>query len=141
MTQLRNAPSGRLLEVLQSAPIVRVEGYTASAPLTLTLQPAGHERGLYLLSFSAFVRAVATAGTIARGYSYFAPDFGLTSIGTFSGSAITAAAGLPGISTGGLTEITCYSSGAGPITATFTPAGVTGSPLIDVSGQALLIGF
>lgn len=116
--------------------VARSVGYTASAPLVLTVQPAGHTPGFYLLSLVLVVRVAALTGNLTRSYQYSAPTFGNTSIVGFGSGNITTTGHLPS----SFTTVSAFSDGVSAITITLTPAAITGSPVVDVSGNAFLAG-
>lgn len=103
---------------------------------TVTLLPAGHAPGMYRISVSCTVRVAATAGTIARGYTYSSPTgAGVLSTGLFSGVSITT----PGQLGQSFTDFSFMSSGVSPLNLALNFAGVTGTPTIDVWAVANLV--
>lgn len=113
-----------------------VIGWNGSGPQILTLQPANHTPGLYSISAAAIIRVAASGGMLGRSYQYSAPNFGPTAtIGFSTVGMIT-----PGPPGAAFTSVTCISDGSTPITLTFTPTAVTGSPIVDLYGAAVLQG-
>ncbi len=107
--------------------------WNAGGALVLTLLPAGHEPGLYLTSLSAFVLTAAAAGTVTIVFGFNQKGFGATtlSIGSANLTATVVIASTPRI---------FNSDGTAALTATLTPAGVTGSPVVNVEGRADMLG-
>lgn len=111
--------------------------------LTLTLMPAGHAPGLYLIGFDLIVRTVSNTGTLARTYTYDAPTLGAATV--TSPATITATAG-PGRAAGGTASNTTLifatqlvrSTGTSAIALVVTPSTITGTPVFDVYGSAML---
>lgn len=140
-TPSQNVVRPRLQEIAEILPplpnAVRSIGWTAAAPLVLTVQPAGHQPGLYLLQLSVIVRTAALTGNAVRSYQYSAPGFGATQIAGFGGSSLN----VPGNPAVSFTVLSADSDGVDPITITLTPGSVTGSPVIDVTAQAVLTGL
>jgi hypothetical protein len=126
---LRRSASGKYAEPIRSAGII---GWNAGAPLTLTLQATGHRPGLYVVGVEVYVRQVASAGNLnATIIGWNQPGLGSTSqalapsVPTVSGNRLTIYRTIP-------------STGLGPIIYQLTPAGITGSPIIDIGAYALL---
>ncbi len=103
-------------------------GWNAGSTLQVVMLAAGHTPGLYSIDVCVVVRVAASAGTAARSILYSAPNFGSTSIAGFGGSSLTVA----GNPVGSFTTLSVMSDGSGPVTFQFVPAGVTGSPSVDV---------
>jgi hypothetical protein len=120
-------------------------GYTAAAPIALTTLAAGHPAGLYLVSADAIVRTAGSTGTLARTASYNAPTLGAATTGAFPGGSITGTGRIPNSAALGASSIlipyTVRSDGTADIVTTFTPTGVSGSPVIDLYTSAALIGL
>lgn len=129
---LRRSASGKYAAPLRGAGIV---GWNAAAPLVITLQPTGHPAGVYIVGVEVFVRVVATGGNLNNTLlGWNQPRLGTTSQ-VLNPTAPTALGNRLTI------YRTCPSSGLGPITYTLTPAGITGSPVIDIGAYALLVAL
>jgi hypothetical protein len=123
------ASSGKTSSPLVAAGII---GWDASAPLILTLLPAGHAPGLYTVGVSIFVRTAAGAGSLSNSVlSWNQIDLGNVTTNTIAAAAPT--------TTGNKLSVyrTLPSNGQSPILYTLTPAGITGTPVIDISAYAL----
>ncbi len=114
---------------------VKQIGWTAAAPLVLTVLPAGHGPGTYELIMAVIVRVAAGAGNITRSFGYSAPTFGATSIAQFGSTNINTTGHTPA----SFNVLGAESDGTAAITLTLVPAGVTGSPVLDVYATASLI--
>lgn len=113
---------------------VKSLSYTAAAPLTLTPLPAGHQPGTYIVCLSYVLRAVGTAGTLVRSTTWTDPLAGAVTLSSGT-SNLTGANNTPFS-----LAIAVESSGGGPISFVLTPAGVTGSPSLDVYVAAMMVG-
>lgn len=99
-------------------------GYTLAAPLVIQLLPAGHAPGIYLVSYCPIVRTTAT-GNLGRSLQYTA--FGGSTAGLGNQNATLVIAGpLP------IAPSLVPSNGATALNMTLTPAGVVGSPVVDI---------
>lgn len=126
-------PTGPTGATGSPGPTVTSLGYTAAAPLTLTMLGAGHTPGMYLLNMSFLVRTAAGAGTLQRSYAY--SNSGAKTIVGFATASI-AALGNPNAA---FTNIVIASDGVNALDVTLTPAGVAGSPVVDVYASAYLV--
>lgn len=110
-------------------------GWNAGSTLNLTVIPAGHQPGTYIIYATADVQTAAGAGTITRAATYGYSNAN-RAVNGFGGSSVTAT-GLPaGV---GWTPMVVQSDGTRAIVAIFTPASITGSPVIDVYASARLV--
>ena len=114
-------------------PALRTLGYTAAAPLTVTLLAAGHVAGNYEISHGILLRVAAATGSMNRSLGFSAPTAGATTVnaGTVNLTAVP-----PNISG----TFAVYSNGVAAITLTYTPVAPTGAPVLDLTYQAILIG-
>jgi hypothetical protein len=119
--------------------LVRSIGNTLAADLDLVLLAAGHTPGYYLLASYMVTRVVATAGTLNRLFACNAPGGvpGTTAISTsgpqpttLGWSVATGSQWYPGAQV--------ISDGSAPIIARYTRVGITGAPVVDFYGQAIL---
>jgi hypothetical protein len=107
-------------------------GWNAAAPVTLTLLLANHHpKGLYLVTAEFIKRTSATTGTATRTIDWSAPTIGALTK-TTTGFDLAAS----GATLQGETPLVIESDGTADISVTFTPATVTGSPVIDVYATA-----
>lgn len=138
MTLVRSSPSGRGFEAASVAELVEVLGYTGAAPLAMTLMPAGHTPGLYLVGFDALVTTIGT-GNLSRSVSYTSPSGATTSGST--GSSNATALGHMGNSgsSSWLTPLLLRSDGSAPIVLNFT-SGLAGGAVVDIHAAATLFG-
>jgi hypothetical protein len=128
MLNVRSAPSGPLILPVDDVGTVNWDGI---APITLTLMPAGHYPGLYRLVFSQYVRVAAAAGTQTQVISWNQPRFGATTLSI-------AIAPLTSIVWQGIAYRIIESSGIDPITLTYTAAGLSGTPSVQLIAGAVL---
>lgn len=129
---LRVSPSGRYYE---PQPASGLRGWTVAAPLVVTLLAAGHEAGVYTIGITVFVRVAAGAGNLSSAVLAWSQiGLGATSV-TVAPTAPT--------STGNKLSLfrSLPSTGLLPITYTLTPALITGSPIVDVTCFATLVGL
>lgn len=128
---MRAPPSGAVAAPVRAQGLI---GYAAAAPISIVLQPAGHPPGLYTVGLEAFVRTVATGGTIAGVLSWTLPNGVATTISigpgvpTVLGNRLSAFRSLP-------------SNGSAAIVYTLTPAAIVGVPVIDVTAYADLTAY
>lgn len=122
MISARAAPSDRLVQPLEA-----LGQYTwdMTAPLVLTLEPTGHEPGLYEVGQTFFLRTTPATVSLIGTFGWNQPNFGPTTLAINYGS-IT-----PNPSVGALRVID--SSGLGPITVTLTPSGLSGVAALEVA--------
>jgi hypothetical protein len=86
------------------------------------------------VQLTSYAGVVAGAGTVTVGINWSEPIFGATSF-SFGSFNATAA----GLAFTALRNI--QSSGLSPITATFTPAGITGSPRVNLCAAIDLVAL
>lgn len=108
---------------------------TANQVTTLTLVPAGHVPGHYMVTFHGLIRQVGSAGALTRTLAYTANG----------GLAVTSTSGSVGVSPVGsyflATTVSMFSDGSAPITASLNANGtVAGSLVVDIVGQAMFLG-
>ena len=129
--KIRAAPSGKLISPL---PAKGRNDWNVGGPLTLELLPANHPTGYYALQLTSFAGVVASGGNVGVVINWSEPIFGSTSFnfGTYSATA-------SGLAFTVLRNI--QSSGLAAITATFTPAAVTGSPRFNIAGAIDLVAL
>lgn|SRR5512139_2778892 len=104
-----------------------LRGYTFAAPLVVTVLPAGHQPGFYMINISVFLTTAGAGGNInGTQLAWNEQGFGAASL-TFGNVSLTA--------TGLIFDLNrkFQSSGLGPITYTITPASVSGSPVGNVA--------
>lgn len=117
-------------------------GYTAAAPLVLTLMPAGHLPGMYSLGWDITVRTAAGAGSLTRTFSYSIPTSGAVTTSTVGNQLPATGLGRPtpsGTNPSAYCNVMVRSDGVNAITMTITPAGIAGAPVMDVYGCAALM--
>jgi hypothetical protein len=102
----------------------------------LTLVPAGHTPGVYLVSSAVIVRTVAGAGTCVPNCAHAAPTIGAQTVTVNAGQSAISLTAL-GLTTA--TSWTIVSDGTAAITFRYVPTGATGSPVVDVYASAQLI--
>jgi hypothetical protein len=146
-----------------SAPYGKVQKQLAWNPASaansnvLTLLPAGHAPGIYVVNSALIIQAVATAATaFSRLISFNAPNGGGAQ--TFSQSIFGAAtlwtlATPPAFFKGNTAAYSAQSTaftllgsnivsdGSQPITLQFVSSGFTGTPSVDVYGSVDLVGY
>lgn len=110
-------------------------GYTAAAPVSLMLLPAGHPPGIYLVGVESNVRTAASGGSLTPALTFSTPTTGAVSNTQLIFSSLIAT----GVAS--LTPRTFESTGATAMVLTYTPAVVTGSPVIDIFASANRIGY
>lgn len=103
--------------------------FNAGSTLVLTLLPAGHPPGCYVLTTTQFVTTAGTGGTLGYTIGWDQPVFGAATLSV--GNANLNATGLAST-----TQRAVESTGLAALTATFTPASVTGSPLVHINCSA-----
>ena len=112
---------------------VRSVGYTAAAPLVLTLAPAGHAPGYYEINQVVVLRTLATGGALARVFDYSTPTVGAAQLNVGSTNLTGFGGPIPAAT------FSAYSDGANAMTLTFNPSSVTGSPVVDITALATFI--
>lgn len=125
---VRSAPSGALIQPVPSEGLL---SYTLGSELPLELVPLGHEPGLYRLALTFYPVALASGGTVTINIGYSHPGFGPTVL----------AVGVTAPTVAGFSDIAfrlIESDGTAPITATFVPAAVTGSPVQQVACYGII---
>jgi hypothetical protein len=118
---------------IKAWPMKVSSGLDGSAQADQVLMPAGHLPGMYGIYRHLMKRPGASAGTANLSHTWKDPRAGATSQGT-SIAALTSN-GPVNIGQG----ILIMSDGTAAVTTTLTFAGVTGSPVFDLSCQAYLI--
>lgn len=104
--------------------------YTLSAPLVLTLLPAGHAPGVYEITTTQFFTTAGSSGTLNYTLGWDQPNFGAATLNV--GNANTNATGVAST-----TQRSVASSGAAALTATFTPNSIVGSPVAHITSTAM----
>lgn len=132
MIASRQPPSG---PIASPVPSVGIDGWTLGAPLTLTLQRAGHRPGVYTVGVEFFVRVAAGAGNLNTSTL----GWNLIGLGPVTSVFAPAAPTLLGARLNAYRSI--VSSGLAPITYTLVPTSITGSPIADVSAYAELVNL
>jgi hypothetical protein len=128
---LRAAPMGKRFYPFPATGLI---GWTAGAPISLVVVPTGAQPGVYVFGLYIFVRVAAVGGSLANGsLAWNQPGLGST--------AATVAGPNP-TTLNATTNLyrSVPNSGLGPISYTLTPAGITGSPIIDIAAYATLVG-
>lgn len=133
--QMVQVPSGQgRLDVLctqvKSLSLPQI-GLNGSAPATIELVPAGHDRGFWLWSLFVFKRVPASSGLLLATLSYTSPSG--------PDQAVQPPISLTGVGSAAPTPIAVFSTGDTPLLATLNFLGVTGSPQIDVWSSAQLV--
>lgn len=127
---IRSGSSG---PIALPAPGRGVRGFAWGAPITLTLMPAGHYPGLYVVSFGVFNTIAAGAGNYTSLFSWSQPDVGAATL-AFGAVNLTA--------TGLIQQLlrALESDGSQPIVWTATPAGLGGAvPSSRINVNATLV--
>lgn len=116
-----------------------------SSVINLDLLPSGHIPGFYQASAFVIVKTVATAGTLSRTYLANGPGGVAGSTTPVAGSGQLTALGWLAANSPQPTQSSWFSAtgfvsdGSAPITARFTPVGITGGPpLVDIYATAFL---
>lgn len=107
--------------------------YDLAAPLVLTLLPAGHPPGQYMMTCTQFVTTAGASGTLGYSLGWDQPNFGAATLNI--GNANINATGLAST-----TQRSVESTGVSALTATFTPNSPVGSPKMHVNVSAMLVG-
>lgn len=107
--------------------------YDLVAPLVLTLLPAGHPPGKYLIVPSGFITTAGAAGALVGTLGWNLPVVGATTSTLFSVTA--AATGMSAINARAI-----ESNGVAALTLTLSGSGVTGSPIARVNANAIYMG-
>lgn len=116
-------------------PIDPAQGRAAfdfSGVLALTLLPAGHEPGVYIVTATQFIVTAGASGTLGYALGWNQPGFG----------AATFAVGTVNINATGLASTTqraVASTGVAALTATLTPNSPVGSPIAHVTVSAMKV--
>jgi hypothetical protein len=135
--------------LMSSRILVAALNNSLAGVVNLELLPAGHIPGFYQASAFVIVKTVATGGTLTRIYLTNGPG-GVAGQTPVANSALITTLGWlgQGINGTGINQqgnaqwfppSTFVSDGSAPITARFTPSGITGGPpLVDIYGTAFL---
>ena len=122
----------------------------------LTLLPAGHAPGIYVVNSALIIQAVATAATaLSRLISFNAPGGGAQTFSQsiFGAATIWTLSTPPAFSKGNTAAYSAQSTaftllgsnivsdGSQPITLQFVSSGFTGTPSVDVYGSVDLVGY
>ena len=110
----------------------RSRTYLCDQVLTNVVMPAGHRPGLYSIWQATLCRVFASAGTVTIVVEWTHPDFGVVQHTVGAANATNQRLFTRG-------QVSAWSSGAGPISVIYTPAGITGSPIVDVVDFATLV--
>jgi|SRR5262245_12170735 len=105
-----------------------------ATPVTCVILPAGHAPGLYNVHAQVFNRVLAGAGNYTSNFSWDQQFFGPMTL-PFGAVSLTSSTAFATISRA------LYSSGAGAISYTITPAGVTGAPTVNLICTSELIAL
>ena len=122
------------IDVLQSGPALQtVGGWDASTPEVVTVLPAGHAAGVYLVTGVAVITDAADTGTLSRTIDWASPTLGADSsvLGSIAATATGSA----------FQDATVIvSTGAADVTVTFAGSSITGSLAADLYVAATLQG-
>jgi len=106
----------------------------STLPQTFTLAPAGHQAGIYAVSYQLRVRTVAGAGQVTLTLGWTGPNSGAATF-VLGGISLTSLTLTPA------TLRAIVSNGLAPITVAATVSvGITGSPVFDIYATTVLQG-
>jgi len=106
--------------------------FDLSGVLSLTLLPAGHEPGVYMVTATQFIITAGASGTLGYSLGWNQPGFGAATLTI--GNANINATGLAST-----TQRSVSSTGVAALTATFTPNSPVGSPIVHVTASAMKV--
>lgn len=126
---LRSSPSGPRVEPVEPGGLI---GWNAGSNRSIVILPAGHPPGVYTVGLSLFVRTASGAGAFT----------GTTLTWGLAGGGLSSNALVPGAPTTTGAKLNAYrslpSSGLLPILYNLVVVGITGNPVIDVAGYAMI---